>query len=201
MAKKLSLEAENRLKELTDSGQTEQQALQAMDEDESWFVVRCVYERPYCAPGESAVVVSQATVPFRMASYFDPQAPARPIRIPLPTDTSPSGLRQFAKNTAFMMSDTLACQVDQAVKLTFGDLVLSVLPWPFHKNLPSLSAGDCKTSTLTFGKICTLSIPIITICALILLIIIVFLLDFIFKWVPYLIACFPLPGLKAKGGS
>jgi hypothetical protein len=46
--------------------------------------------------------------------------------------------------------------------------------------------------------LCTLSIPIITICALILLIIIVLLLDIIFKWIPYLIFCLPLPGLKAK---
>jgi len=45
---------------------------------------------------------------------------------------------------------------------------------------------------------CSLSIPIITICALILLIIIVMLLDFIFKWLPFLMFCFPLPGLKAK---
>ena len=32
--------------------------------------------------------------------------------------------------------------------------------------------------------ICSLSIPIITLCALILLIIIVTLLDFIFRWLP-----------------
>jgi hypothetical protein len=81
--------------------------------------------------------------------------------------------------------------------LTFGDLVLSVLPWPFHKDL-SGSAGGCPTGKLNFGKICTLSIPIITLCALILLIIIVSLLDIIFRWVPYLIFCLPLPGLKAK---
>jgi hypothetical protein len=46
--------------------------------------------------------------------------------------------------------------------------------------------------------ICSLSIPIITICALLLLMIIVFLLDIIFRWVPFLIFCFPIPKLKAK---
>ncbi len=199
LAKKLSLMAERRLdelkKELSDNEQT---SLEKMDEDEGWFVVRCVYERPYCPLGEAEMVISEPTVPFKMASYFDPEAPARPIRITLPIDTSPGGLRKFAKNTAFVMSDTLACQVGQATDITFADMVLSVLPWPFHKDLPDPSAGDCKTSSLTFGKICTLSIPIITICALILLIVIVLLLDYIFKWVPYLIACFQLPGLKAK---
>ena len=46
--------------------------------------------------------------------------------------------------------------------------------------------------------ICSLSIPIVTICALILLIIMVSLFDFIFRWLPWFIICFPLPGLKAK---
>jgi hypothetical protein len=61
--------------------------------------------------------------------------------------------------------------------------------------------AGCESGAGTFGMICTLSIPIITLCALILLIIIVFLLDVIFKWVPYLIFCLPLPGLKAKKGK
>ena len=46
--------------------------------------------------------------------------------------------------------------------------------------------------------ICSLSIPIVTICALILLIIMVTLLDIIFRWLPYLIFCFPVPGLRGK---
>jgi hypothetical protein len=143
-------------------------------------------------------VVSRETEWFQMASYFDPDAPARPIRIPMPVDTTPAGQRKFAKNTMFVVSDTLACQIDKARSLTFGDLVLSVLPWPFHKNLPDTLDDECENVSLNIGQICTLSIPIITICALILLIIIVFLLDVIFKWVPYLIFCLPLPGLKAK---
>jgi hypothetical protein len=75
--------------------------------------------------------------------------------------------------------------------------VLSVLPWPFHKDLEVGKMGPCG-ATATFGMICSLSIPIITICALILLIIIVMLLDLIFKWIPWFIICFPIPGLKAK---
>jgi hypothetical protein len=161
------------------------------------FVIRCVYERPNCPPGVRPEIVSLETQPFTMAAYMDPDAPARPFRIPMPIDTTPAGIRKFAKNTMFVLSDTLACQVEAARNITFGDLVLSVLPWPFHKDLPSVGAGECKPG-LTIGKLCTLSIPIITICALILLIIIVLLLDIIFKWIPYLIFCLPLPGLKAK---
>jgi hypothetical protein len=79
------------------------------------------------------------------------------------------------------------------------DLVLSVLPWPFHKDLSVPEKGDCKTGDgMSLGVMCSLSIPIITICALLLLMIIVSLLDFIFRWLPYFVVCFPLPGFKGR---
>ncbi|MCB8983620.1 MAG: hypothetical protein H6659_07335 [Ardenticatenaceae bacterium] len=171
----------------------------AVDQSQpAWYIIRCVFERPQCAAQE-AFTFSQPTAPFQMASFFDPDAPARPIRISLPLDTSPAGLRKFSKNTAFVISDVLACQMERAGNLSLGDLVLSVLPWPFHKSLPGDDPGSCSETTgLSLGMICTLSIPIITICALILLMIIVTLLDTIFRWLPYFIMCFPLPGLKGK---
>ncbi|MEX1020441.1 MAG: hypothetical protein WDZ49_12330 [Litorilinea sp.] len=162
------------------------------------FHIRCVFQRPNCPHGVKPTVVSEPTEPFRMAAYFDPDAPVRPVRIPMPIDTSPAGLRKHARNTMFVLSDTLACQVEKARSLSFGDLVLSVLPWPFKKSLPNISPAGCEGGRMDIGLLCTLSLPIITICALILLIIIVMLLDVIFKWVPYLIFCLPLPGLKAK---
>jgi hypothetical protein len=164
------------------------------------FVLRCVYERPQCLPAHHEVL-SDPTEPFELAGFFDPDAPARPIRIGLPIDTSPAGLRKFDKNTAVVISDTLCGQLGRIRGITLGDLVLSVLPWPFHKDLPSL-AGDgapCKGGDgLSLGMICSLSIPIVTLCALILLIIMVALFDFIFRWLPFFVFCFPLPGLKAK---
>lgn len=173
---------------------------QETDYQDNLFAIRCVFHRPHCPPSLHPTVVSLPTEQFQMASYFDPDAPSRPIRIPMPVDTSPGGLRKFAKNTSFVISDSLSCQIEKARSLTFGDLVLSVLPWPFNKKLDT-SGASCSTSGIDIGKICTLSIPIITICALILLIIFVLLLDIIFKWVPYLIFCLPLPGVKAKEDS
>ena len=146
-------------------------------------------------------VLSGPTAAFQMAGFFDPDAPARPIRIALPIDTTPAGLRKFDKNTVFMISDALCGQIQRMRGITFGDLVLSVLPWPFHKDLSSKvpKMGPCKTGGgVELGMMCTLSIPIITICALILLMIIVLLFDFIFKWIPLFIMCFPLPKFKAK---
>lgn len=173
-------------------------AKQPMDMREGWFVIRCTFERPECGPLDPAVL-SEPTSPFQLAGFFDPDAPARPIRIALPLDTSPAGLRKFDKNTAFMISDMLCGQIDRMKGLSLGDLVLSVLPWPFHKDLSVPDGGPCTTSGgLEVGMICSLSIPIITICALLLLMIIVSLLDIIFRWVPFFIFCFPLPKLKAK---
>ena len=170
-----------------------------LDPREGWFVIRCAFERPNCGPLEPPVV-SAPTRPFQMAGFFDPDAPARPIRIALPVDTSPAGLRKFDKKAAFMISDVLCGQINRAKGMSLGDLVLSVLPWPFHKDLSS-SLSDiapCTDKGVQAGMICSLSIPIITICALILLIIIVSLFDLIFKWIPFFLICFPLPGFKAK---
>lgn len=173
-------------------------SMQPADMREAWYAIRLVYERPDCAPHEGTVV-SQPTRPFQMAGFFDPDAPARPIRIGLPVDISPNGLRKFDKNTAFMLSDMLCGQIDRMKGIGLVDLVLSVLPWPFHKDLDVPAKGDCKTGGgISLGVMCSLSIPIVTIAAMILLIIIVSLLDFVFRWMPFLVACFPLPGFKGR---
>ncbi len=161
--------------------------------DAGWFVIRCVYERPRCAPFHPTVVSDPSEV-FQLAGFFDPDAPARPIRIGLPIDVTPAGLRKFDKNTAFMVSDVLCGHIKRFKALTLGDLVMSVLPWPFHRDLPTGDSGPC----IEGGMMCSLSIPIVTICALLLMMIIVSLLDFVFRWMPYLMVCFPVPGFKGK---
>jgi hypothetical protein len=163
-------------------------------DERAMFVVRCVLERPDCV---QLPVLSAPSEAFEIAGFFDPDAPARPIRIALPMDTSPAGLRRAPKNAAFMMSDMLCGQVNKAKSMGFIDLVLSVLPFPFHKGLSGGSSA-CKDPTLSIGMVCSLSIPIITICALIILIIMVTLLDMIFKWLPYFFFCFPLPKFSGK---
>ncbi|MBC5783432.1 hypothetical protein H8N03_10790 [Ramlibacter sp. USB13] len=167
------------------------------DMRDGWYLIRLVYECPGCAPFQ-APVVSAATRLFQMAGFFDPDAPARPIRIGLPVDISPAGLRKFDKNTAFMLSDMLCGQVDRMKGITLADLVLSVLPWPFHKDLSMPEKGDCTAGGQPLGVMCSLSIPIVTLCALLLLMIIVSILDYFFRWMPYFIMCFPLPGFKGR---
>ncbi|MCJ8500104.1 hypothetical protein [Desulfatitalea alkaliphila] len=165
------------------------------------FVVRLVFERPQCA-NLFPPLVSQATCRLEMAPFFDPDAPARPVRIRMPMDISPAGLRKYKKNAMFLFSDLMCGTVKKTKKLTLADLVLSVLPWPFHKRLPNVGkAGPCRSKDETFGMFCSLSIPIVTLCALIVLTIMVNLLNIFFKWMPWFFMCFPLPGipgLKAK---
>ena len=144
-------------------------------------------------------VLSVPSQKFQLASFFDSDAPARPIRIALPIDTTAAGMRKHQKNTAFVISDVLCGQVNRLKGLGFIDLVLSVLPWPFHKDLDigQDGLGPCNNNG-NLGMICSLSIPIITICALILLFMIVLVFDLIFKWIPWFIICFPLRMIRAK---
>ncbi len=162
------------------------------------YILRFVHRRCDCGPLHPLVLSAPSEV-FELAGFFDPDAPLRPIRIALPFDTSPGGLRKFGKNSAFIMSDLLCGQMKRVRRLGFGDLVLSVLPWPFHKDLDTGDMGPCGGGGAnSFGVICSLSIPIITIVAFILLIVIATLLDLIFRWLPFLMVCFPVPGLKGK---
>lgn len=162
-----------------------------------WFTIRCVLERPNCGK-LTPPLVSEPTLAFQLAAFFDPDAPSRPIRIGLPVDTTPAGLRKFDKNTAFVMSDTLCGQVAKMNSITFADLIMSVLPFPLHKDLNTGDMQPCGSGGTSFGMVCSFSIPIITIVALILLIIFVKLLDIIFFWMPFFQICLPLPNFSAK---
>lgn len=173
------------------------QTLQNTNYDTGLFVIRFVHMNADCGPLHPPTL-SAPTEQFKLANFFDPDAPARPIRISLPSDTSAAGLRKHAKGTAFVLSDMLCGQVQRAKGLGFVDLVRQVLPWPLHKDIDIGAGGGCKSGDLNIGMICSISIPIITLCALILLMIIVSLLDFIFRWIPWFIMCFPVPGLKGK---
>lgn len=174
------------------------QTMQVNAADSGRFVIRLIHMNEDCGPLHPPTL-SAPTAEFELASFFDPDAPARPIRITLPGDTSPAGLRKHARGTAFVMSNMLCGQVQRAKGLGFIDLVRQVLPWPLHKDIDIGAGGGCKSSNeVDIGMICSISIPIITLCALILLMIIVSLLDFIFRWLPWFVMCFPVPKLKGK---
>ena len=173
-----------------------------LDSKDVRFVVRLVFERPHCG-NLFQPRISPATCKLEMAPFFDVDAPARPVRIRMPFDISPAGLRKYKKSAMVLFSDMMCGKVKKTKKMTLADLVLSVLPWPFHKDLPDVGkAGPCKDkSGASLGMICSLSIPIVTLCALILLTIIVNLLNIFFKWIPWFFMCFPLPNIDWLKGK
>lgn len=145
------------------------------------YVLRCVYQRPACGPLQPATdLLSKATRRFAIAPFFDFDAPARKVRISLPIDTSIAGLRKFDKNVAFMISDKLREQMSSITDLK-----------------KALDGELASEEGFDLGVICSFSLPIITICALVLLLIFVYVLNIVFWWVPFFRFCLPL-GLKAK---
>lgn len=139
------------------------------------YVTRCVYRRTDCKIARPEWV-SAPSVPFRFASFFDPDAPQRPVQISLPVDTSQAGLRAFPKSVSILVSKQLRAQMQQVTKLDG-------------------TAG--AKGQFDLGMLCTLSIPIISICALILLMVVVALLNIVFFWMPLFKICLPKPGGNA----
>ncbi|MBK8814430.1 MAG: hypothetical protein IPN42_02495 [Methylococcaceae bacterium] len=140
------------------------------------YFVRCVYERPHC--DLNSIVVSQPSLSFQLAPYFDPDAPVRPVRITLPADVSIAGLRRFKKGVTFLLSSSMQKKVSM---ITGKEKTL------LTEN-PELGG---EGEGLAF--ICSFSIQIIFIVAFFLLLIFVIILHFVFWWIAFFRICLPIP--------
>ena len=140
------------------------------------YVVRFVYERPQCDP--PIVQVSMPSQPFTFAPFFDPDAPARPIRIPLPTDVSIAGIRKFKKNVTFVMSEAMQKKMSGITGIE-----------------PDVLKGTASPTdgSGAFAFICSFSIQIIFIIAFMLLLIFVVVFNIIFWWMAFFKICLPVP--------
>ncbi|MEV5409796.1 hypothetical protein AB0K60_13275 [Thermopolyspora sp. NPDC052614] len=139
------------------------------------YRIRCVYRRPKCAPFPTDVV-SLPTEDFAIAPVFDPDAPARQIRIAMPVDTGIRDLRKFRKNVGFVLSNQLRGQMNRITDLK-----------------KALDGELGEEESWNLGVICQFSIPIITICALIVLMIFLSLLNIVFFWRAFFRICLPVP--------
>ncbi|MFN2112495.1 MAG: hypothetical protein ACK2TT_05205 [Anaerolineales bacterium] len=74
-----------------------------------------------------------------------------------PTLEEQAGLPKYLKDSSFQIAEQLEDSAEGSGKLTLGDLVLSVLPWPFHKDLPEPSGelGEGQN-----GMYDSLSVPV-----------------------------------------
>jgi hypothetical protein len=140
------------------------------------YALRCVYERPQCSP--PLQVVSQPSQPLQLAAFFDADAPARPIRIVMPTDVSLAGIRKFNQGVTFIISDSL----QQKINMLTG-----------HERdiLQSPTVGGPGSGGIAW--MCSFSIQIIFIVAFFLLLMFVIILNICFWWIAFFKICIPYP--------
>lgn len=151
------------------------------DSDGAFYAVRCVYQQPRCGVFVRPVV-SALSRPFRLAAFFDPDAPVRPVTIRMPIDVSIRGLSRFPKGVSMVMSEKLRQKVEHLQ----------------NSKLAEIDDGELSEPPPAWGigMICSLSIPIITLCAMIVLMIFIQLLNIVFWWLPFLRICLPIPVRK-----
>lgn len=152
-------------------------AAEAGEAEGGVYWLRFLYERPVCEPYHDPLL-SAPSRPFRLAPFFDPDAPARPLLIRMPLDTSPKGLRKFPRGVAMLMSSKLRQQTERVRNQKLSDL-------------DEGKVGD--EPSWGIGMICSLSIPIITLCAFIVLMIFLQLLNIVFWWMALFRICLPIP--------
>jgi hypothetical protein len=145
------------------------------------FAIRCVYERPQCSP--PLQVVSQPSVSFQLAPYYDADAPAREIRIVLPTDVSIRGMRKFQKGVKFMISGPM----QQKINMITGN----------ETNI--IKDGTVGSEGTGLAFMCSFSIQIIFIVAFFLLLMFVIILNIAFWWIAFFKICIPIPKKLLSG--
>lgn len=134
--------------------------------------VRLKPEHPGCPP---KLIWSPYSEPFTIAPWYE-SAGAPPQLIPLPDLFDRDVLKKLKPNVAFAMPPKLAALL--------------------QKDAKKLRDGEGDESGWTVGWICSFSLPLITICAFIVLSIFLNLFAMIFFWLPFLKICIPYPKKK-----
>ncbi|GHO87623.1 hypothetical protein [Dictyobacter formicarum] len=136
------------------------------------YFLRLLYERGPCYEP----IVSEPGASFTFAKPLDPRAPARPIRIELPS-IKLKDLRQFKRGVGMQMTPEL------------NDVINRV-----HTGM--LQGSGLLGTGASVAMICSFSLPIITLVAFIVMFLFLLLFNIIFWWLPFIRICFPLPRSK-----
>lgn len=125
---------------------------------------------------------SAPSEPFVIAAWYE-GAGAPPVQIALPDPSDRELLKSLKPNVAFTVPPSIANLLNGPVK--------------------DLMEGKGSTGSLGITWVCSFSIPIITICAFIVLNIFLSLLNIVFGWMFFLKICLPLPkfGNRPPGSS
>jgi len=142
---------------------------------EPLYHIRAVYEYdPECPPEVSAL----PSHPFQLTKFFEPDAPARLVRLEAPS-IKPQDLRKYARGVGIEMSPELH---KLASCISGGDI----------EGIVDSVAGTCNDGW-SIQMVCTFSIQIIFMVAFIVMFIFLILLNFVFWWLPFLRICLPIP--------
>jgi hypothetical protein len=141
------------------------------------YVLRSFVRLKAEGPCPGRIVWSEASEPFTIAPWYE-GAGAPPVQIPLPDPSDKNLLKSLKPNVAF------------------------VVP-PSMQNLLNGSTSDIldgKGSTQGLGLtwICGFNIPIITICAFLVLNIFLTLFNLVFGWLFFMKICLPFPKIPPK---
>lgn len=137
------------------------------------YFIRLAYERSDCPP-----VISDPSASFTFAKIVDPDAPARHLRIEMPS-IKPQDLRKFKHGIGIQTSPELAN-------------VMNSLSDP--KSI--LTGKGITLGQPGLGLICSFSIQILFIIAFMLALIFLILLNIVFWWIAFFKICFPVPKVK-----
>jgi hypothetical protein len=139
-----------------------------------------LYEiRPFirvtCDDGCPARIIwaQESSAPFRILPWW--AGGGQPAAIPLPDVMNAAVRRKLKPGVKFKVPASLANFLNQDHKKTLGGGKLE------------------NSSGLSIDWICSFSIPIITICAFIVLSIVIALLNIVFRWIPLVRICLPIP--------
>jgi hypothetical protein len=136
------------------------------------YVARAFVRVRNCDDCPPELVWSATTAPFTIVPWFEPSG-APPTRVQLP-EATPESLAKLKPNVAFMVPASLQ----------------SVMAGLKVKKPLDVSKGDVS---LSMDWLCGFNIPIITLCAFIVLSIFLSLLNMIFWWLPLVKICIPIP--------
>jgi len=154
------------------------------DQADARYQVRCFIR---VDPGDGCpprIVWSPPSPAFTIKPWYE-SGEAPPIQVELPALT-PERMRDLKPNVAFKVPPEIQQFMDKL-------------------NLQGLLDGEAKKKAgVKFGMICGFSIPLITICAFIVLQIFLVLLHLAFFWLPFVRICIPFPAVTSEseeGGS
>ena len=142
------------------------------DEPGAQYVIRAFVRLKADAVCPARTEWSAYSEPFVIAPWYE-GAGAAPVQVALPDVTDRALLKSLKPNVAFVVPPALQ-------NLLAG-------------NPKDMLEGKGSPSGPTLGWICSFSLPIITICAFIVLNIFLSLFDLVFRWMFFIKICIPFP--------